>query len=374
MTGAGHLLIADCRKTETGSDVQDLVAKLHRRGFWTTLLLPDAALPAGALGVAVFLDDSADRSHQLKVISGRAQSVGIPVVALHDAPETSRVASRLPPNVIIVHGRDADRDRALSRFANAIAGAVADRAATGATDQTSVTDHRRQSGQEPVESGPVRGDNAVWSWPGALLGPLWPVAMGRPLAGFLGLALLIAGTVVAASLSPSPLAPLVGFACAWLTFMVLMGLFGGPRTAGEAVEIWFRPAGTIALGVVVGFVALVGWSKAQIERVTLQPQAMAAEGNPVLIGRASSGWTWDSSWMSDIGDLPFINGGQNRPAIEGDPVIGDDVNVPSSSPTIPSPQGADDDCTKLKEQAGSNWENDPTYNTFCGGQPKVSAQ
>lgn len=289
-------------------------------------------------------------------------------MALHNSADPSRASILLPPNVTIVHGRDGDRDRALSRFANAIAGAVADRAAASATD------HRWQTDQDPAEPGPVPGDNSVWSWPGALLGPLWPVAMGRPLAGFLGLALLIAGTVVAASLSRSPLAPLAGFAGAWLIFMVLMGLFGGPRSAGEAPEGWFRPAGTLALGVVIGFVALVGWSKAQTDRAADKPQALAAAGNPVLIGRASSGWTWDDSWVSDIGGLSSIMGGRD-PLIGGDPGGIDPVKEEASqSPTTAPPEGADGDCEKLKEQAGINWENDPTYNTFCGGPPKVAAQ
>ena len=249
------------------------------------------------------------------------------------------------------------RDRALSRFANTIASAGAPPTAL----EPSAT-----VGEVPRETGSAGRSEVVWSWSGALLGPLWPIAAGRPLAGFLGLALLIAGTVVAASLARSPLAPLVGFAGSWLAFAVLMGLFGGERAPGEADERWFRPVGALALAVVVGFVALVGWSKAQSERAALQPQLAGAIGNPVLVGRQASGWSWDG-FMQDVGGIEI--GGQQLPGYGDDsPGYGEPdppVIVPPTSP----PTEAQDDCQLLKEQAGSNWENDPTYNTFCGGQP-----
>ena len=365
MTGTGHLLIADLRKSASASDVQDLVAKLQRRGFWTTLHDPGSPLPAGAVGLAVLLDGLADRSQALRTISNQAQSAGIPMVAWLDGVEPSKVSGHLPPSVIIVQGRDASRDRALSRFANAIASAGSPGIEPPAT-----------ASEGPFEPGPAGRSEAVWSWPGALLGPLWPVAAGRPLAGFLGLALLIAGTVLAASLARSPLAPLVGFAAAWLAFAVLMGLFGGDRAPGEADERWFRPVGVLALGVVVGFVALVGWSKAQSEQAALQPQLAGATGNVVLVGRQSSGWGWDASWMDDISG--FKIGGQPLPGFEGeipplDAGTTSPVIVPTTPPIGPPPE-ARDDCEDLKQQAGSNWENDPTYLTFCGGQPKVAAQ
>ena len=369
MTGTGHLLIADFRKSATASDVQDLVAKLHRRGFWTTLLDPGSPLPAGAVGLAVILDDFADRSQALRTVLGQAQSTGIPVVAWLDGAEPSKVSGHLPPSVILVQGRDASRDRALSRFANAIASASAGPIAL---------EPSAAAAQGSPEPGPTAPGGAVWSWPGAMLGPLWPVAAARPLAGFLGLALLIAGTVVAASLARSPLAPLVGFAGAWLAFAVLMGLFGGERAPGEADERWFRPVGALALAVVVGFVAVVGWSKAQSERAALEPQMAEATGNPVLVGRQPSNWNWDASWWEGIGELPFPIGGIAQ--VEVGDGLGGISSEPSSNPIIPTdpptipPQVAGGDCDDIKAQAGSDWENDSTYIIFCGDQPKAAPQ
>lgn len=190
MTGTGHLLIADFRKSAIGSDVQDLVAKLQRRGFWTTLLDPGSPLPAGAAGLAVLLDGRADRSQALRTISSQAQSTGVPVVAWLDGAEPSMVSGHLPSSVILVQGHDASRDRMLSRFANAIANAIAN---AGSERMTPIgMEHSAEAGQVAFEPGQLERAEAVWSWPGAMLGPLWPVAAGRPLAGFLGLALLIA--------------------------------------------------------------------------------------------------------------------------------------------------------------------------------------
>lgn len=309
MTGTRQLLIADFRKSATVSDVQNLVAKLHRRGFWTTLFEPGSQLPAGAAGLAVILDDAAIRSEALRTILSRAQSIGVPVIAWLDGAESSNSSGQLPPSVILVQGHHASRDRALSRFANTIASAGAESAGI---------EHSAEADWVSPEQGQIAPDGAVWSWPGAMLGPLWPVAAGRPLAGFLGLALLIAGTVVAASLARSPLAPLVGFAGAWLAFAVLMGLFGGERASGME-ERWFRPVGAFSLAVVIGFVALVGWSKAQSEGNILQPQTVAATGNPVLVGRQSSNWSWDG-FMQDvsefkIGGQPLAGGGDDFPPI-----------------------------------------------------------
>ena len=362
---------ADFRKSATASDVQvlapdvqTLVAKLQRRGFWTTLLDPGAPLPGDAAGLAVILDDGAIGSQALRTISGQAQSAGIPVVAWLDGAEPSRVSGRLPSSVILVHGRDANRDRALSRFANTIAtagvGSIQVEPSAGA-------------GRTAPEAGPAAHTKAAWSWPGALLGPLWPVASGRPLAGFLGLAVLIAGTVIAASLARSPLAPLVGFAGAWLAFAVLMGLFGEERSPATD-ERWFRPVGALALAVVVGFVALVGWSKTQAERGVLQAQTAGVPGNTVLVGRQSSAWSWDASWMDGLGELPFDIGGQPGPGIADDPPIDIGTPQPEIFPPTPPPTEIMDDCKLLKNQAGSNWENDPTYNTFCGGQSAATKQ
>ena len=364
MTGTGHLLIADFRKSATASDVQDLAAKLHRRGFWTTLLEPGLPLPAGAPGLAVILDDVAIRSSALRTILGQAQSTGIPVVAWLDGAESSKNSGHLPSSVILVQGCDANRDRALSRFANTIASA-----GSGPTG----TEPSAAAAQVFPEPGQTAPGGAVWSWPGAMLGPLWPVAAGRPLAGFLGLALLIAGTVVAASLARSPLAPLVGFAGAWLAFAVLMGLFAGERAPGEADERWFRPVGALALAVVVGFVALVGWSKAQSERAAFQSQLAGATGNPVVVGRRASDWTWENVWNPGV-VLPPIIPGEPCPEVGGELPCGTGPTPPVITPT-PSPStGVQDDCELLKQQAGSNWENDPTYNTFCGGRPAETKQ
>lgn len=360
MTGTGHLLVADFRKSAIASDLQDLVAKLQRRGFWTTVLDRGSPLPAGAAGLAVILDDAAIRSEALRTILGRAQSGGVPVVAWLDGAESSKTSGQLPPSVILVQGHDASRDRALSRFANTIASAGA--------ESTGVEPFAGADRVSP-EQGQVEPGRAMWSWPGAMLGPLWPVAAGRPLAGFLGLTLLIAGTVVAASLARSPLAPLFGFAGAWLAFAVLMGLFGGERASGVE-ERWFGPVGALSLAVVVGFVALVGWSKAQTEGSTLQPQMAAATSNPVLVGRRPSSWSWDG-FMQDVSE--FKIGGKRLPGGPDDippidPGTPPPEIVPPTPPVIPS-VGLEDDCRQLKEQAGINWENDPTYNTFCGGQP-----
>ena len=207
--------------------------------------------------------------------------------------------------------------------------------------------------------------------------PVWPVASGRPLAGFLGLAVLIAGTVIAASLARSPLAPVIGFAGAWLAFAVLMGLFGEERSPATD-ERWFRPVGALALAVVVGFVALVGWSKAQSERAALEPQMAEATGNPVLVGRQPSNWNWDASWWEGIGELPFPIGGIAQ--VEVGDGLGGISSEPSSNPIIPTgpptipPQVAGGDCDDIKAQAGSDWENDPTYIIFCGDQPKAAPQ
>lgn len=358
MTGTGHLLIADFRKSAPASDVQDLVAKLQRRGFWTTLLDPGSPLPAGAVGLAVLLDGLADRSQALRTISNQAQSAGIPMVAWLDGAEPSKVSGHLPPSVIIVQRRDASRDRALSRFANAIASAGSPGIETTAT-----------ASEGPFEPGLAGRSEVVWSWPGALLGPLWPVAAGRPLAGFLGLALLIAGTVAAASLARSPLAPLVGFAAAWLAFAVLMGLFAGERAPGEPDERWFRPVGVLALGVVVGFVALVGWSKAQSERSTLQTQTAGATGNTVLVGRQPSTWIWDASWMDGLGDLPFDIGGTVLPAVEGDITP---IDIATGQPVVvpPAPLPTDDrkSCAQLAEQNGGKQSDNIADIIFCGDQ------
>ena len=165
MTGTGHLLIADFRKSATASDVKDLVAKLHRRGFWTTLLDPGTPLPAGAVGLAVILDGFADRSQALRTVLGQAQSTGIPVVAWLDGAESSKISGHLPPSVILVQSRDASRDRALSRFANTIASAGAGAPPTALEPSATV-------GEVPRETGSAGRSEVVWSWSGALLGPL----------------------------------------------------------------------------------------------------------------------------------------------------------------------------------------------------------
>ena len=359
MTGTGHLLIADFRKSAIGSDVQDLVAKLQRRGFWTTLLNPGSPLPAGAAGLAVLLDGLADRSQALRTISSHAQSAGVPVVAWLDGAEPSTVPVHFPSSVILVQGRDASRDHALSRFANAIASAGSERmASTG-------MEHSSEVGQASLEPVQWAGSEIVWSWPGAMLGPLWPAAAGRPLAGFLGLALLIAGTVVAASVARSPLAPLVGFAAAWLAFAVLMGLFAGEPAPGQTEERWFRPLGVLALGVVVVFVVLVGLSKAQIERGARQTQAAGAMGNTVLIGRQPSTWSWDASWIDGLGNLPIVIGGNRPPTVvDGITPIDTETGLPVVVPPSPSPSDDRESCAKLKEQNGGK----PIFDIFCGDQ------
>lgn len=338
MTGTGHLLIADLRKSTNASDVQDLVAKLQRRGFWTTQLDPGAPLPAGAVGLAAMLDVFAHRLPELRKISDQAQSMGIPVVAWLDGADSSRISGHLPSSVIVVQGRDASRDRALSRFANTIAGA-----ATGST-QIESSAAATQASPEPDPTAP---GGAVWSWPGAMLGPLWPVAAGRPLAGFLGLALLIAGTVVAASLARSPLAPLVGFAGAWLAFAVLMGLFGGERAPGEADERWFRPVGALALAVVVGFVAVLGWSKAQSESAAFQSQLAGATGNPVVVGRRASDWTWGNVWNPGV-VLPPIIPGEPCPEVGGELPCGTGPTPPVIVPPSPPTSEDGESCDKLE--------------------------
>ena len=338
MTGTGHLLIADIRKSVVGSDVQDLVAKLQRRGFWTTLLNPGSPLPAGAAGLAVFLDGLADRSQALLTISSQAQSAGVPVVAWLDGAEPSKVTGHFPSSVILVQGRDVSRDHALSRFANAIADAGSERMASSGME------HSAAVGQSSLEPGQSARAEMVWSWSGAMLGPLWPVAAGRPLPGFLGLVLLIAGTVVAASLARSPLAPLIGFTAAWLAFAVLMGLFASECAPGQAEERWFRLLGVLALGVVVGFVALVGWSKAQDERTVVQPQMAEAAGNTVRVGRLPSTWSWDSSWISNISELPFKIGGQLQPQVGAEiPPLESEASEPAVIPIAP-PAVRKEDC------------------------------
>ena len=356
MTGTGHLLIADFRKSATASDVQDLVAKLHRRGFWTTLLDPGSLLPRDAAGLAVILDDVAIRSQALRTILGQAESTGIPVVAWLDGAEPSKFSGQLPSNVGLVHGRDESRDRVLSRFANTIAGAR-----VGSTEIETLTGGG-QGSPEPVQTAP---GGAVWSWPGAMLGPLWPVAAGRPLAGFLGLALLMAGTVAAASLARSPLAPLVGFAGAWLAFAVLMGLFGGERAPGEADERWFRPVGALALAVVVGFVALVGWSKAQSERAAFQSQLAGATGNPVVVGRRASDWTWGNV-LNPVDPLPIIIPGNPSPGFGGE-FPGVTGPIPPAM-VVPTPSSTDDpgSCAKRAEQNGGKQSDDIVDIIFCG--------
>ena len=363
MTRTGHLLIADFRKSAIGSDVQDLVAKLQRRGFWTTLLDPGSPLPAGAAGLAILLDGRADRSQALRTMSSQAQSAGVPVVAWLDGADSSKVSGHLPSSVILVQGRDASHDRVLSRFANAIANAGSERMTpTG-------MEHSAEAGQVAFEPGQSDRAEAVWSWPGAMLGPLWPVAAGRPLAGFLGLALLILGTVAAASLARSPLAPLIGFVAAWLTFAVLMGLFAGERAPGQAEERWFRPLGVLALGVVVGFVALVGWSKAQIERTVLQPQLAGSMGNTVLVGRQPSNWNWDASWMSAIGELPFKIGGEVLPGIEGDITpIKTETGVPLVVPTAQPTSNDQPSCNELRQQNAGKQSETIEFKIFCGDQ------
>lgn len=354
MTGQGHLLIADLRKSARAPDVQSLIAKLQRRGFWTTLVNPGAPLPEGAAGLAAMLDHAAISSQALQTISRQAQSAGIPVVAWLDGAEQSGARDHLPASVILVHGHDASRDRALSRFANTIVSAGVE--ANGIEPPSGTG----QLSREPASTVP---GGAVWSWPGALLGPLWPVAAGRPLKGFLGLALLIAGTVAGASLAQSPLAPLVGFAAAWLAFAVLMGLFAGEHTPGEGDERWFRPVGALALAVVVGFVALVGWSKAQSERASLQPQLAGTTGNPVVVGRRASGWTWDDVW-NPIGMLPIDLGGKPTPGIIDDPID------PPTGPDVPLPPPTDDreSCAKLAEQNGGKQSDSIADIIFCGDQ------
>ena len=359
MTGQGHLLIADFRTSASASDVQGLVAKLQRRGFWTTLLDPGAPLPGGAAGVAVFLDAVASGSQALRTISGQAHSAGIPVVAWLDGVEPSPASGNVPSSVILVHGRDASRDRALSRFANTIAAA-----GVGSTPIEPPAGADRPS----PETGPAVHHEAVWSWPGALLGPLWPVASGRPLAGFLGLALLMAGTMVAASLARSPLAPWIGFAAAWLAFAVLMGLFGGERDRATQ-ERWFRPVGVLALAVVVGFVALVGWSKAQTERGALQSQTARTTGNTVLVGRQPSTWSWDVSWMEGIRELPYVVGGSALPGVGEDfTPIDTQPAVPIIVPSPPLPSDDRETCARLAEQNGGKQSKDIETIIFCGDQ------
>lgn len=365
MTGQGHLLIIDLRKSAPVPDVQSLVAKLQRRGFWTTLVAPGAPLPEGAAGLAALLDHAAISSQALRDISRQAQAAGIPVVAWVDGGEPARAGDHLPSSVILVEGRDASRDRALSRFANTVVSA-----GIGATG----TEPPSRTGQLSHEPAKPASGGMVWSWPGAMLGPLWPVAAGRPLMGFLGLASLVTGTVVAASLAQSPLAPLIGFAAAWLAFAVLMGLFAGEHASGEGGERWFRPFGALALALVMGFAALVGWSKVQSERAARQPQLAEATGNPVVVGRRASSWTWDASWWEGIGELPFFIGGIQQPDI-GDG-LGGITAGPSSYPPIPiephdpPPDFADTDCKEIKAQAGEDWESDTTYLIFCGDQPE----
>ena len=357
--GQGHLLIADFRKSASASDVRDLVAKLQRRGFWTTLLDPGAPLPKGAASLAAILDEAAMSSQALRAISGQAQSVGIPVVAWLDGAESSGTSGHLPASVILVHGRDVSRDRALSRFANTIAAA-----GVGSAPIELPAGADRAS----PETDPIAPTEAVWSWPGALLGPLWPVASGRPLAGFFGLALLMAGTVVAASLARSPLAPVIGFAAAWLAFAVLMGLFGGERDRATQ-EPWFRPVGVLALAVVVGFVALVGWSKAQTERGAYQAQTARTTGSTVLVGRQPSTWSWDASWMDGFGVLPFDIGGSLLPAVVDDITPIDIATAgPVIAPTSPLPSKGAGDCGSLAEQNGGKQSEDIVDVIFCGDQ------
>ena len=359
MTGQGHLLIADFRTSASASDVQGLVAKLQRRGFWTTLLDPGAPLPGGAAGLAVFLDAVASGSQALRTISGQARSAGIPVVAWLDGAAPSPASGNVPSSVILVYGRDASRDRELSRFANTIA--------TAGVGTTAIEPLAGAGGASP-ETDPAAHTLAVWSWPGALLGPLWPVASGRPLAGFLGLALLMAGTMVAASLARSPLAPWIGFAAAWLAFAVLMGLFGGERDRATQ-ERWFRPVGVLALAVVVGFVALVGWSKAQTERGALQSQTARTTGNMVLVGRQPSTWIWDASWMDGFGELPFDIGGVVDPGVvDESPPLDTATATPMFVPTPPVPSNGSGTCQDLAAQNGGKQAGDITITIFCGDQ------
>ena len=151
---------------------------------------------------------------------------------------------------------------------------------------------------------------------------------------------------------------MIGFAGAWLAFAVLMGLFGEERSPATD-ERWFRPVGALALAVVVGFVALVGWSKAQSEGGARQASTSEATGNPVLVGRQQSSWSWDASWMDSLGELPFSLGGQPLPGIEGeftpiDTETARSVIVPTTPPPTDRPESCEDMPAASNDNSGVN--------------------